>query len=297
MAETAITEQPPALRVVSPEELQFFLDNGYVHLHNVIPEPVLQMMEQPFRQWSMRLIHRWMKRGLIDNEFSEFPFERQLYEAWIAAGKPPIKSVLMDELLSPKVFDFLRAPAFTNIAADLLESPNVVALSGFIGRCRLPQRQSPTPDTPWHQDGQQPNAPARFVPMWVPMRDVGEKDSCLQVAAGHHREGVYPYSREGGAYATAPEYIARLTNIHTLPMKRGDVLVMDGLVPHVALPNDGDKIRWSYDIRYARMPGPDDTSLLDKGFICAHQDPARVETSYEVCHPRIWGNVEQWRNY
>ena len=42
----------------------------------------------------------------------------------------------------------------------------------------------------------------------------------------------------------------------TLPMDKGDVLLMDKQTPHRSTPNNADMVRWSMDLRYQQTGTP-----------------------------------------
>ena len=46
------------------------------------------------------------------------------------------------------------------------------------------------------------------------------------------------------------------TEALTLPMDKGDVLLMDKQTPHRSTPNNADTVRWSMDLRYQQTGTP-----------------------------------------
>ena len=281
-----------SLRLLKQSDIESFQENGYLHVKSVVPDEVLNNIQKPINNWVERLIRRWKKAGLISSDFSDLPFDMRLYKAWQAAKQPPYKEYITKELESREVFDFLRNQIFVNIAQDLMNGENILALAGYACRPKLPNKDFPL-DTPWHQDAQcamyTGNNKATFVTMWVPFVDVSEANSCLQVSeATHKNTDVFEDAKNGSVhYSIDPKHYEKFSNLKAISMKRGDVLCLHPLLPHRALPNPSDRMRWSMDIRYEKMSSPIPPTPK-RGFVCAHEDASVVETSYEEAFRNIW---------
>ncbi len=102
--------------------------------------------------------------------------------------------------------------------------------------------------TVWHQDAQTQMPQSRdsdIVTAWVPMQDADEGTGCLVVAKGYHRRpDLLPFPVPEAMIASLDrEAIA-------LPVRRGDVVLLNKRTPHASLENRGMQIRWSFDFRY-----------------------------------------------
>ena len=93
-----------------------------------------------------------------------------------------------------------------------------------------------------------------------PFIDATVENGCMQVLRGGHRAGVtvghigcsgatwYIETDESQMPNTLQLDVA--SNTVTLPVRRGDVLLLNNLVPHRSLPNNSTVIRWSIDLRW-----------------------------------------------
>lgn len=282
------------LHFLTDEQLQLFDASGYLHLQSVIPEELLCRTQTAAEAWVDHIIAKWITRGLIDNDFRQFAFDRRLFEAWTVANYPPCNPMLNTEIFSEEVFDFLRAPVLHSIARDLMRTPNIRVPWIFYCRPKLPprppQRADQTPwteiDVPWHQDSQYmaAGAPPLLI-IWVPFVDINQQRSPLQVAPRHHHDGRYENYKQGGFCSIHPDELHKLGLPKTIEMKRGDALCMHSLLPHRSLPNQTNSVRWSFDLRFENMDTSDPAQSVD-GFVCAHEDASKIEDCFATAAER-----------
>lgn len=269
--------------VLTPEQVAFYREHEYLILRQVVPEALLQGAQAAIERWVDALIEHWRSEGKLTDPFRGAPFHKRLMLAWNAAGKPPYNPNPTLEIVGREMYDILRYPLFIQIAQQLFESPNVTASGIFHCRPNLPEQAFT--DTPWHQDGQccPSLAGTKFMVMWTPLMDVDEHNACLQAAIGRQHQGkLYPRYKDPAGYyiAMRPRDVKQLHSIETLRMQRGDLLFFNEMLPHRAIPNHSDAIRWSIDMRYYESANSSVVSA-SRSFICADADPARVEDSYE----------------
>jgi phytanoyl-CoA hydroxylase len=276
---------------ITPEQWAKYQTEGYLHIEGIVSEDILTRVEQPLRRWVDATLLEWKGNGKLVDLYENLPFDQRLNAAWFAAGKPSYQRSPRRSVVSPEVFDFMRHPALIALARDLIGSQNIAAHGIFNARPKL-QQQSFT-NTPWHQDAQyfRESAGSNIITMWVPLVDVDENNSCLQVAPGHHRDALYDNydDPETKFVGLSPADRAKLPG-RPIPMKRGDVLCFNQMMPHAALPNFTDKVRWSMDIRFEEVDVPH-SSALQRGFICSHEDPSRIETQFEHWFEQKWLNA------
>lgn len=273
---------------LTTDQLRFFDEQGYLVIKDAVPDELLKLIEDPARKWVDRVINKWNREGLLHDKYVNQPFDRRLYEAWKDAGKPNYNPRLTKEVVSPEIFSFITNALFIDTAKSLTSCENLFAIKLFHFRPKLPSGLAPDGrnryiDTPWHQDVQyHPYAHEnpRLLVIWIPLVDVDESRSCLQVAAGCHKSAVYENVKVENYCSIKQEDLAHLSNFINLPMKRGDMLCMNAKLPHRALANTTDKIRWSIDIRYEGLEKPEQEQR-NYGFICSHRDASRINHSYE----------------
>jgi hypothetical protein len=269
--------------VLTPEQLAFYRENEYLILPGVVPEDLLNGMQAAIERWVDQQISDWIKEGKLQRDYAEQPFKTRLMHAWQAAGRPQYNPNPTQEIVGPELFAALNFPVFIDVCKAIFESNNITANGVFHCRPDLPDQDFT--DTPWHQDAQccRSLAGTKFVIMWIPLMDVDEHNGCLQAAAGRqHKGNVYRiYNHPVGHYISMrPDDVENLVDFHTLRMKRGDLLLFNELLPHRALPNHSDTIRWSVDLRYHESSNAS-VFAANRAFVCAHEDPDKLELSYD----------------
>jgi phytanoyl-CoA hydroxylase len=96
---------------------------------------------------------------------------------------------------------------------------------------------------------------AEVLSIWIPVQHVSAHNSCLECApavSGALPGWDDPVTKFRGI---SPADQAALRLRHTgvvCPLELGDVLCLNQMVPHRALPNCSDAVRWSLDVRYER---------------------------------------------
>lgn len=291
------TSQPRILKTLTPDQKAFFSENGYLHIQSLVPPELLDGAQKAAARWVSRVINRWKSKGFIDKDYAELPFDQRLYRAWVAANRPPYKEYITQEIADQEIFNLLMYQGLINVVSDLLEGDNILASAAYMCRPKLPTDIYPI-DTPWHQDAQctmyQGLDEVNFMTIWIPFMDVSEENSCLQVSEkAHINTGVYEDAKNGTVhYSIHPKYYSQFKNLKSVPMKRGDALCLHRLLPHRALPNKTDSMRWSMDVRYECLP---DEKLpgLKRGFVCMHQNPTMIARTPEEAFDNLWGLWEK----
>lgn len=120
-------------------------------------------------------------------------------------------------------------------------------------RAIFPAREEYT--TKAHQDFPNVQGTTEVYTAWIPLIDCPLETGPLQVASGSHRAGVYDFHI--GAGAGGIEIDDPLDGSwRTGPFARGDVLVFHSLTVHKGVPNRGERLRLSMDVRYQRVDAP-----------------------------------------
>jgi Phytanoyl-CoA dioxygenase (PhyH) len=102
----------------------------------------------------------------------------------------------------------------------------------------------------WHQDnGFGPLDPENNVTCWVALDATDERNGCLWVIPGSHRDGVVEHRESRGR-----ERIALGVDEHRatpVRLKAGECVVFHGNLLHMSKGNNGDQMRRAYFFRYA----------------------------------------------
>lgn len=134
---------------------------------------------------------------------------------------------------------------------------------------------------PWHQDAQvhhEDADPVFILTVWLPLCDTDEENGCLQIIPrAHHQQMVYWSEGFGIEDGGLPE-----GEVLSLPMKKGDVLLMHKLIPHRSIPNRSGSIRWSLDLRYQQTGLPTGRSFYPNFIVRSQRHPEFVLTDYNT---------------
>jgi len=132
---------------------------------------------------------------------------------------------------------------------------------------------------PWHQDAQvhlEDADPVFILTVWLPLCDTDEENGCLQIIPRvHHSRTVYWSEGFGIDEGRLPE-----GEVLSLPMRKGDVLLMHKLIPHRSIPNRSGTIRWSLDLRYQQTGLPTGRSFYPNFIVRSRRHPEFVLSDY-----------------
>lgn len=270
------------MHILTPDERTRYLEAGYLHRRAVLPEELLQLTEQVLRRWEEEIIGQWVRDGLTEAPDENLDFQHRLLHAWEDAGRPHYTRSPRRDLVSPEMYRILTHPVLVDLAADLLGTEAVSVHGIFNARPKLPDQK--WTDTPWHQDAQyyRDAEDSHVVSMWYPIQEVTEENSCLQVAPGMHCDVLHEghHDEETGFLGLSPEARKNLPG-HSVEMARGDILCFPQKMPHRALPNRSDTVRWSMDVRYEATERATESGK-DKGFIARSPDNPEAVMSCEA---------------
>jgi phytanoyl-CoA hydroxylase len=252
---------------VSSEDLEFYKQEGYVVIKGGLGDRDLEPLIQDHNTIVDDMAHDLFQAGKIKDRCQNEPFESRL--ARLADQ--------CDEVVGCPDIGFTRRRA----TFDFLRNANLVDLiEPFIGPeiswnpVSHVRPKMPGTDVHFHQDAIFTTEEAKDilqVTVWLPLVEANEENGCLQVQPRVHRERTVYW-----AYGVdLPD-----TEKVSLPMQKGDVLIMHKLTPHGSGPNNTDRVRWSMDLRYQitgePSPRPEWPSLVARS-----SDPS-LETAYEA---------------
>lgn len=237
--------------ILTADQIAFYYRQGYFHAQGVIPADLIDRMQTVLARWVDDTVDGWLAEGLIDDARSDLDFQHRLDAVWKAAGRPKYVRSPRRDLVSPAMYQILTHATLLDLAQDLLSTPEISVHGVFNARPKLPDQIWTR--TPWHQDAQYyvQGKDVHIVSMWLPLQPVTEINSCLQVAPGRHLDTLYDRYEdpETGFIGLEPEVAAQMEAV-SVEMEPGDVLCFPQRMPHRALPNQSDAVRWSMDVRY-----------------------------------------------
>lgn len=235
-----------------------FAEDGYLVVKAVLHSDDLAPLIAVISEVVDTRAHEFYNAGTISDIYGDIPFERRWYAILQECGRENEVFGWHTLVFSEALFDLITHPKVLDVVEMLIDSE--IQFNGdFWVRPKLPNEKLTT--LPWHQDSaympQTEND--THLTVWLPLVDVEVENGALQFLPGSHTSGLQTYHRvEGEAFAVPVlSPTSSHTNIDTLKMKKGDLLIFNNLVFHRSLLNCSDIIRWSVDFRYS----PTGTSL------------------------------------
>ncbi|MBN62611.1 MAG: mitomycin antibiotic biosynthesis protein [Gemmatimonadetes bacterium] len=258
---------------VTDRHLEFYKERGYVVLEGVLSDDDLEPVIQDhiaIVDEKARALHA---EGKIAQLCEGEPFETRL--ARLAAQLAGVEET--PEIgFCPDIGATRRRDTF-----EFMRNKNLVdAIEPFIGPeitwnpVSHIRPKMPGTDVMFHQDAVFTTQEAKDilqVTVWLPLVPATEENGCLQVMPGVHEERMVYWT-----------YAADLPDVEpvSLPMAKGDVLIMHKLTPHGSGPNKTDAVRWSMDLRYQKTGEPSPRPEWPSQIVRSRSDPAG-ETAYE----------------
>ena len=252
---------------LTPGQVDRFHRHGVLVVPGVVGAPLRQRIAAEYADVLGRLARGW---GVPWTGF--FPTLRAVHAAghdWfqpmdislpggpIAADTPfHAGPAVFDLLTDPGVLDVVEAVIGPEITSNPIQH---VRIKPPMAEVAADEDRAHVTVTAWHQDRgvALPEADATdMVTVWIAMTDATEETGCLIVKP---RAGVGPGLLPHCArrQTEIPEALLPRGPARPLPVRAGDVVLLDPMVPHASLPNRSrDRCRWSFDLRYSRTGQP-----------------------------------------
>ena len=301
---------------LNDEQLEHFHQEGYVVVEDVIdPEEVLGPLEAEYGTVLDHLTRELHEEGVIGSKYAGMEFGERLTRIYQDSGKVhsqyfdfslPQKNITYDTPMwhGPAVFDVLTSSPLLD-AVESIIGPEIYSNPTQHVRLKPPEALTPVnPETggvqlgatPWHQDSGVVTEEAddsEILTVWIPVWDADEEAGCLHLVPRSHSEGLYQHCPGGTATSPSglhiPDELFRIGHALPMPMRRGSVLFMHRLTCHGSLPNRGDRIRWSLDLRYNPI-GQHTGRAAFPGFVAR----SREHPEMELRDAEVW--AQEWRD-
>ena len=269
--------------------LEKFREQGYLVVESALSETDLAPLIAAIAAVVEKRAAELYNEGIISDTYEEMSFERRWYAILKACSRENEVFGWHTLVFSEALFDLITHPKVLDVLEVLIGS-DIQFNGDFWVRPKLPNEKLTT--LPWHQDSaympQTEND--THLTVWLPLVDVKVENGPLQFLPGSHKSGLQTYHRVPGEAFAVPVFSpdSSDTDIDTLEMKKGDLLVFNNLVFHRSLINQSDLIRWSTDFRFSRT-GTSLNGLWHEAIAC----PARVHENREC--PTSWRTwCAQW---
>lgn len=230
---------------LSDEQRRSFESQGFVHLPAVVPPALVEIMREESDlavQWQREQLARGAGAESLTHPDQHFFVPRRNLER-------------------PAIRDYVRSPHMLDICRGLLGDEVWMFSEIFVTKlagCTFPFG--------WHQDTGYVHAFGftQFPPnitVWTSLDDAGPDNGCLYALPFDDTQtpAVRPHHQDEFGNQVADFGVDETAGV-PLPTKAGDVLVLNGLLPHRSGPNSSGAARRAHLVQYSREP-----LLLDSG--------------------------------
>lgn len=270
---------------LSDAQLQRFQEQGYLHLQGLLSDADINPLMQELNEVVDRTAAALLAAGELEDDGAGLDPDARLL-ALTRQSPKPFRAIFSGEPRGPALFNFLRLPQILDVMESLV-GPEVFCHPAYRVRPKLPD----IPETrrltvvPWHQDSAYMHAEKDHqlvVTLWIALVDATVENGCLEVIPSAHREILPHRNVHARTYLDiVPDALRSLERV-TLPVARGDAILMTNLTPHRSLPNASDHVRWSIDLRY-HSADSDAGYPMETGFLArSRAHPEQVVTELEA---------------
>lgn len=298
---------------LTKEQLEHFDEFGFLAVQELFdPTEVIDPIIEEYAGVLDRLADELYARDDISSRYEELPFGDRVTKIYAESGAVhnqyfdfslPQKGIKPDTPFwaGPAVFDALTNRRLLD-AVETIVGPEIYSNPVQHVRIKIPEAESPRDEhgnpvfgvTPWHQDNGVVTSEAdetNMLTVWFPLVDASVENGCLQVVPGSHRGQLLTHcpGYRGATGLQIPEKLFAANTAMPVPLKRGGALFLTKMTVHSSLPNNSDRIRWSFDLRYNPI-GQATGRASFPGFVAR----SRSHPETELHDPQQW--YEMWRN-
>jgi phytanoyl-CoA hydroxylase len=276
---------------LSQSQIDQFNTEGYLVVRDALSADDLDPVIHEYEAHIDKRAHELYATGKLSQLYEQEPFERRL--ALICRENTEIYPELDVYILRGKAsFAFLRNENLLNIVESLV-GPEILCSPIQHIRPKLPSHLTPSGAdghiAPWHQDAGVTWAeadPYFILTVWLPFVAATPENGCLQVIPRTHGHGLLRHHSKPGVGTTIVEEEMPASAVVTLPMNKGDVLLMHKEIPHRSTPNVADTVRWSADLRYQKIGTPTGRPFYPDFVVRSRSNPAAVLTDHAIWDQR-----------
>ncbi len=243
------------------EQQNQFEEQGYLVIRGGLADTDLDPVIEEYAAHIDRRARELKAEGKIDDIHEDAPFNQRL--SLISKECNEIYPELDIMRLRGKAsFAFLGNDNLLDMV-ECLVGPEITCSPIQHIRPKLPGGLAPRGSdphvAPWHQDAGVAWAEADtsfILTVWIPLSPARPENGCLQIIPRTHGTGLWTHvTRAGQGTVIADEEMPDAKPV-TLPMDKGDLLLLHKEIPHRSTSNRSDTIRWSMDLRYQQTGTP-----------------------------------------
>ncbi len=246
---------------LSKEQIAQFDEEGYLLLRGALTDADLDPIITEYETYINRRAEQLLAEDKILDLYVDEPFDRRLVS--ICRDNNEIYQELDIMYFRGRAsFEFLINNNLLDIAEGLV-GPEITCSPIQHTRAKLPAGLTPNGGDPhvalWHQDAGvalEAADPHFILTMWLPLTAARPENGCLQIIPRTHRSGLWQHHIKPGLGTAIIDDEMPEQEPLTLPMDKGDLLLMHKQTPHRSTPNNADVVRWSMDLRYQQTGTP-----------------------------------------
>lgn len=215
--------------MISSKQVEFYKENGYVLVENVLDEQTRAQMKSVITDLIAKARGVTKHTDVYDLEPTHTP------------ENPRVRRIKKPNLVHPVFWDFCKSPKMIEVLTALL-GPNV-RLHGSKLNMKDPQYGSPVE---WHQDWAfYPHTNDDLLAVGVMLDDVEYENGPLMILPGSHRGPIYDHHAEGRFCGAMDPFVDKLAYDKAVPIvgKAGSASFHHVRVVHGSAQNTSTKPR------------------------------------------------------
>lgn len=205
--------------MISKEELQTFQKEGYFIIDNFFSSQMLNHLEQNIDTYIESFGVPYPETGLMG--ISNLQIQSKIIESFIT-----------DKKLVKLVTRLIGHQIKVLWSLSLYKKPGGKA------------------DFTWHQDNSYVEIePKEYITCYVPISNISEKNGCLWVLPGSHKQGLLKHNQT----KCGNQCYFGTDKGKPLPLKKGSILFFSSLLIHRSSPNISETTRKAFSINYSSV--------------------------------------------
>ena len=286
--------------MLTATQITQFEEEGYLLLRGALTDRDLDPIIAEYEQHIDRRARELRAAGKSTDLHVGAPFDRRI-AAICRQCNQIYENLDIMRFRGRASFVFLRNDNLLDIVAGLV-GPEITCSPVQHTRAKLPEGLTPNGGdphiAPWHQDAgayYEEVDPHFVVTVWLPLSAARPENGCLQIIPRVHKQGLQDHWYERGLVTMRADDETTARGALTLPMDKGDVLLMHKATPHRSTLNHSDTVRWSMDLRYQATGSPSGRPFYPHFPVRSAVDSDSVLTDYnEWC--RLWSAALDGQN-
>ena len=269
-----------------PEQVAQFAEDGYLLLRGALIDADLDPIIAEYEEYIGRRAEELLAAGHISALYADESFDRRLVSI-CREDEAIYRELDIMYLRGRASFEFLRNDRLLDMIESLV-GPEITCSPIQHTRAKLPAGVTPSGSdshvAPWHQDAGvtwEEADPHFILTVWLPLCAATPENGCLQILPRAHQNGLVQHHIKQGLGTVIIDEEMPQTESLTLPMDKGDVLLMDKQTPHRSTPNNADTVRWSMDLRYQETGTPTGRPFYPDFVARSRSNPASELRDYD----------------